>query len=70
MMLVSCSSTALGPVLVLSKVSVVSVHITAVSISKMPMELIGLEGLDFNIAQYAGKVPVLVLSSPRTPGLR
>lgn len=55
--------------LVLSEVSEVSVHITAVSISKMPME-VGLEGLDFNVAQYAGKVPVLVLPSPKTQGPR
>ena len=62
-MLDSCSSTALGPVLVLSEVSEVSMHITAVSISKMPRELVDLEGPDFHVAQYAGKVPVLVLSS-------
>lgn len=51
----SCSCTALGPELVVSEVSEISLHVTAVSSFNMPMELVGPELLDFNAAQYTVK---------------
>lgn len=67
MMLGSCSSTALGPGLMLSDVSEISLHIAAVYSSNMSMEMGGSEVLDF--AQHAVKVPVFVLPTPRHKGL-
>lgn len=55
MTLGSCSCTALGPGLVVSEVSEISLHITAVSGFNMPMELVGPELLDFDAAQYTVK---------------
>lgn len=69
MMLGSCSSTALSLGLMISEVSEISLHITAVSGSNMPMEMVGSEVLDFGAAQKAGKVPALVLPTPVRRGL-
>ena len=55
MTLGSCSYAALGPGLVVSEVSEISLHITAVSGFNMLMELVGPELLDFNAAQYTVK---------------
>lgn len=67
MMLGSCSSTALGPGLMLSEVSEISLHIAAVFGSNMSMEMGSSEVLDF--AQHAVKVPVLALPTPGHKGL-
>lgn len=53
MTLGSCSSAALGPGLVVSEVSKISLHITAVSSFNMPMELVGPEILDFAVLIYS-----------------
>lgn len=65
----SCSSAALGPGLVVSEVSKISLHITAVSSFNMAMELVGPEFLDFDAvliySEIAMKIPALTLPPSR-----